>query len=249
MPPNIVEPAFPSDSTPVPCATKSQNVPPQQGETNYNLYIFQSTLNLLAHLLIGIVVGISFLFSLRNGLPLGPTPLHIILCVVGHQLLMAESILSLSSDNGWSQKLKLVDKRRAHWILQILGSGIALAGSFIKIVDKQVHWNTYHGQFALVAMVFTIASLVNGLTSLYAYEFRKFLNGTISKLTHICFGVVAFAASSISLCYGFDKNFFKAWATEEFTHAIIAFTAALTFIVIINPCITFFSKAVTAVKK
>lgn len=60
---------------------------------------------------------------------------------------MAESILSLYSENGWSTKLRLVDKRRAHWILQILGSGIALAGNFIKIVDKNVHWNTYHGQF------------------------------------------------------------------------------------------------------
>lgn len=63
-----------------------------------------------------------------------------------YQLLMAQSILSLSG-NGWSSKLRLVDKRRAHWILQILGSGLALAGSFIKILDKTVHWNTYHGQF------------------------------------------------------------------------------------------------------
>ncbi|XP_068629708.1 transmembrane reductase CYB561D2-like [Battus philenor] len=249
MPPNIAEPNISLDSTPVPSAAKSQNLPSPQEKTKYNLYIFQSTLNLIAHLLIGFVVGVSILYSLRNGLPLGSTRLHVILCVIGHQLLMAESILSLSSDNGWSLKLRHVDKRRAHWILQILGSGIALAGSFSKIMVKQIHWDTYHGQFALVAIVFTVASLVNGLTSLYAYEFRKYLNGTISKLTHICFGVIAFAASSISLCYGFNYNIFKSWATPEFTYAIIAFTAIFTFIIIINPCITFLSKAVTAIKK
>ncbi|XP_014358853.2 uncharacterized protein LOC106711131 [Papilio machaon] len=248
MPPNVVEPSF-SPETDIGVESKNQvTAKPQEG-INYNLYIFSSTLNLLAHILIGVVVGVAVLFSLRNGLPLGSTPMHIILCVIGHQLLMAESILSLSSENGWSSKLRLVDKRRAHWILQILGSGIALAGNFIKILDKSVHWNTYHGQFALVAIVFTVTSLINGLASLYAYEWRRIFNGTISKLTHICFGTVAFAASSISLCYGFDKFNFRTWATPSFTDTLIAFTGIFTFIVIINPCITFYSKAMTAKKK
>ncbi|XP_013172799.1 PREDICTED: uncharacterized protein LOC106121626 [Papilio xuthus] len=247
MPPNVVEPSF-SPEPEIGVQSKSQVATKPQEGMNYNLYIFSSTLNLIAHLLIGVVVGVAVLFSLRNGLPLGATPLHIILCVIGHQLLMAESILSLYSENGWSTKLRLVDKRRAHWILQILGSGIALAGNFIKIVDKNVHWNTYHGQFALVAIVFTVASLINGLTSLYAYEWRRLFNGTISKLTHICFGIVTFAASSISLCYGFDKFFFRTWATHTFTDTLIAFTGIFTFIVIINPCITFYSKAMNAIK-
>lgn len=60
---------------------------------------------------------------------------------------MAEAILSLSPHNGWSAHLKLVDKRRAHWILQILGSVLAIAGSVVKFVNKNSHWNTYHGQF------------------------------------------------------------------------------------------------------
>lgn len=60
---------------------------------------------------------------------------------------MAESILSLSPHNGWSSHLRVVDKRRAHWILQILGSGMAIAGSIIKSLDKSINWNTLHGIF------------------------------------------------------------------------------------------------------
>ncbi|XP_022112387.2 uncharacterized protein LOC110991358 [Pieris rapae] len=113
----------------------------------YALKIFQATLNILSHLLIGLVVGICLIFSLRNGLPLGSTPQHIILCVIGYQLLMAEAILSLSADNGWSGVLRFRDKRRAHTILQVVGSTLALAGSFIKMLDKTENFNTLHGQF------------------------------------------------------------------------------------------------------
>lgn len=244
MPPNIIDPPIQAD--PEFAAAKpaiSHAIPDNVVEENDNLKIFQSSLSLIAHILIGVVTGISILFSLRNGLPIGATPLHIILCVIGYQLLMAQAIIILSSESGWSSRLKLVHKRRIHWIVQIVGFVLAIVGSFIKILDKNIHWNTYHGQFALVAMVFTAVSLVNGLTSLYAYELRKFLPSNLSKLSHICFGTVAFAASSISLCYGFDKSFFINWATLEFTYTIIAFTAAFTFIIIINPFITFYRKS------
>ncbi|XP_061718079.1 uncharacterized protein LOC133525733 [Cydia pomonella] len=247
MPPNVIDVPFQQDPEKVynqaeldkPSASQSA-----VSQDNYYLNIIQSTLNLLAHISVGVTVGVSLLFALRNGLPIGATPQHVILCVLGYQLLMAEAILSLSPHNGWSSRLKFVDKRRAHWILQLLGSGLALAGCFIKILDKSVHWNTLHGQFALVSMVFTTVSLVNGLTSLYAYELSKFrLSPSLSKLTHICFGTVGFVAASISLCYGFDKNQFRNWASGNFTTAMISFVSALTIIIIINPFITFFNRS------
>ncbi|XP_075976770.1 transmembrane reductase CYB561D2-like [Anticarsia gemmatalis] len=210
----------------------------------YKLKTFLSSLNLLAHVLIGIVVGGSLMFSFRNGLPIGATPIHIVLCVLGYQLLMAEAILSLSPNNGWSLHLRLVDKRRAHWILQIVGSGLAIAGSFIKILDKSVHWNTYHGQFALVALVFTVVSMVNGLTSLWAYELRRSLRlpANLSKLTHICFGIVGFVTAGIALCYGFEKGSFRGWIGDAMAYTLIGFVSCFTFIIIIDPFITFFTK-------
>ncbi|CAH2242665.1 uncharacterized protein LOC120631504 [Pararge aegeria] len=224
------------------------------GTENYSLKIFQSTLNLLAHILIGIVVGISILFAFRNGLPTNNmTNLHIVLCVIGYQLLMAEGILALCPYNSWTAGLRLVDKRRTHTILQILGSVLAIVGSILKSLDKSTNWNTLHGKFALVAMVFTTVSLVNGLTSLYAYELRKCVPGNFSKIPHIVFGVVAFVASLIALCYGFDYGFFKNWTANAgppfgFAYAIMAMSAAFTFIIIVNPMITALNKTVRMCK-
>ncbi|CAF4855439.1 unnamed protein product [Pieris macdunnoughi] len=214
-----------------------------QGRENYPLKVFQATLNILSHLLIGIVVGISLIFAFRNGLPLNENSQHIILCVLGYQLLMAESILSLSADNGWSGVLRFKDKRRAHSILQVVGSAMAVTGSIILMLSKTQNFNTLHGQFGLAAMVFTTVSLVNGVTSLYAFEWRRFCPGNISKLTHICFGVVAFGSASISLCYGFDYVFFRRWATNNFTDTLIGCTACFTAIIIINPVINFAKKS------
>ncbi|CAG9583195.1 unnamed protein product [Danaus chrysippus] len=218
-------------------------------EGSYALKIFRSSLNILAHILIGVTVGISLLFSFARGIPLGTTMLHIVLCVIGFQLLMSEAILSLCPYNGWSNYLRLADKKRAHTILQVVGSVLALAGCFVMVLAKNVNFNTLHGQFALVAMVFTVASLFNGLTSWYAFELRKCLPGNLSKITHIVFGIVAYAMSAISLCYGFNKGSFKNWASPDFTYTLIAFTGCFTLICIITPIFTFFEKSIGCLRR
>ncbi|KAJ0176133.1 hypothetical protein K1T71_008307 [Dendrolimus kikuchii] len=252
MPPNIVDVPFtadPENQLTEPKPGPSNGLGPGVSKNAYYLKVFQSGLNLLAHILIGSVVSVTFLFAFANGIPLSATRLHLVLCVTGYQLLMAQAILSLSPNNGWSLMYSFVDKRRAHWILQIAGSGLAIAGSFIKILDKDIHWNTYHGQFALVALVFTSVCLVNGLASLWAYEVAKFIPPNLSKLTHICFGTVAFAAASITLCYGFDKGSFRSWLADYVAEVMISFTAILTFIVIVNPLITFSTKVRGVVRR
>ncbi|XP_013191502.1 uncharacterized protein LOC106135684 [Amyelois transitella] len=217
-------------------------------DSDVKLKTFNNSLNILSHILIGCTVAISVLYTFREG-TMSATRMHIILCVLGYQLLMAESILSLSPHNSWSSSLKLVHKRRAHWILQILGSGLAIAGSIIIYMHKTVHWNTLHGQFALVAVVFTCVSFINGLSSLYAYELRRFIPGILSKITHILFGTVAFVTASISLCYGFDKRSFRNWSTSEMADTFIAFTAIFTFVIIVNPLIVFFDKTVKSFRR
>ncbi|KAL4705123.1 hypothetical protein ACJJTC_009754 [Scirpophaga incertulas] len=207
----------------------------------------RSILTLFTHILVGIIVGVCFLFGLRNETQ-SVTDQHVLLCVFGYQLLMAEAILAMAPDS-WLSTLNLKHKKLLHWIMQVLGSLLALIGSFIKILDKNQHWNTLHGQFALVAMVFTSVSLVNGLTSLYAFELRRFLPGLLSKLTHICFGVVGFLTASISLIYGFQKNSFRNWATSDLTDIIIILTAVFTAFVIINPFITFYGRFRGAINK
>ncbi|XP_049874947.1 uncharacterized protein LOC126373035 [Pectinophora gossypiella] len=221
----------------------------QRNEEKYGLRMFVSSLTLLANILTGMCVAVALLFAFRAGLPLGATPQHIVLCVIGYQLLMAHAILSLSSESGWTSKFRMVDKRRVHWILQILGSGLAITGSFIKILDKTVHWNTIHGQFALVALVFTTVSLVNGCTSLWAYELKRFLPMNLSKIAHICLGTVGFVAANITFCHGMDKSFFRSWATDALANTFISFVAIMTFIVILNPLLSFYTKTKSVFKK
>lgn len=54
-----------------------------RNEVNYQLRVFQSSCNLLAHVLIGFVVGGALIFVFRGGVPTGSTPIHITLCVLG----------------------------------------------------------------------------------------------------------------------------------------------------------------------
>lgn len=91
MPPNIID--VPMQNDPENHIKETKGKEPTQiadRDTNgdYKLKVFNSTLNLLAHVLIGAVVGISFAFAFRNGLPLGATPLHIVLCVTGVSFLL-----------------------------------------------------------------------------------------------------------------------------------------------------------------
>lgn len=84
MPPNTIESleVNPQENT---SDFKTNNAPQivLANNDNYGLKVFQSSLNLLAHILIGATVGISVLFSFQNGLPLGATMAHILLCVLG----------------------------------------------------------------------------------------------------------------------------------------------------------------------
>ncbi|CAH0625433.1 unnamed protein product [Chrysodeixis includens] len=223
--------------------TKSVKIAP--GSVKYHMQTLKTVLNSLAHMLIGLVCILTLFFAFYRGLPTSMTNIHIALTVIGYQFLMAQGILSLCPHNAWSAHLTLGHKKRIHWILQIMGSILAIAGSALYILNKPVHWNTLHGKYGLVALVFTIASLFNGVTSLYAFELRKVIPipGKLSKLSHICFGIVAYAASSASLCYGYDKGFFKMYMDSDVnTYFLMGFTVVLTVVVILNPIITFVEK-------
>nr|XP_053608732.1 uncharacterized protein LOC128674275 [Plodia interpunctella] len=218
-------------------------LPEDATESKYKLKILNSSLNLLVHMLIGVIVGVTVLLVFSYGVPPSWGMLHMLLCVIGYQLLMAEGILSLCPDNGWSSFMTLRDKKRAHWILQVLGSALAIIGTVMEITQKKVHFKSLHAQFGLVAMIFTILSLINGLTSLYTYELRKFISPRLSKITHSVFGSIAFLTSSISLCYAFNMRWFRNWvALDELAVTLIVFTALLTFIVMVNPFVVLYVK-------
>ncbi|RVE41464.1 hypothetical protein evm_013888 [Chilo suppressalis] len=119
----------------------------------------------------GIVVGNVLKFAFRNGTPLSATNLHLTLCVIGYHFLMAEAILSLSPDS-WVSSLKLRHKKIVHLTMQIIGSLLAIIGSFIKIADKEVHWNTLHGRFGISNLGSVVLQLKKlGIDDLVHFDF------------------------------------------------------------------------------
>ncbi|XP_049874949.1 uncharacterized protein LOC126373037 [Pectinophora gossypiella] len=195
--------------------------------------VFGATIHYLVQTLVGACVCVTMWFAFKT-VPVNAYQLHIGLSVIGYQLLMAHGIICLRS-SGWSF-LSVKHRRRVHWILQLLGSVIAIAGSAVMINEKSIHFNTVHGKLALAALIFTCASLINGLTSLYSVELRRFIPWKLSKISHIILGTAAFALSSACLVFGYNKNSFKKWASEEFAYVLIGVVITYTAVVIIAPC-------------
>lgn len=108
--------------------------------------------------------------------------------------------------------------------------------------------NIFISLSALAAMVFTVMSLVNGVTSLYAYELRRIIPGKLSKLSHICFGVVAFLTSCISLVYALKYTYFVTWM-PDFNKTLIGITCFLPVVISVNPLLTFFQKSRSIFKR
>lgn len=60
---------------------------------------------------------------------------------------MSHAILSLNAQNVWSAQLSLLHRVRAHVVLQILGSALAIAGSIVMMKEKTHHFTSLHGKF------------------------------------------------------------------------------------------------------
>lgn len=210
--------------------------------------VYKSLANNVSYILLGVISLIFFAYVFRLPLPLGPVPQHIVLCCLGYQVFMAIGFLSLQPGNGWTASLKLLNQRRVHWVLQLVGVGLALAGSIIMSMANSVNFNTIHGQTGLAALIFAGASCINGLTSNYAKDLSRILPPSLSKITHILFGIVAFVLANVSLCYGYDTNAFRRWAGEEVTVAIMAVTGVFTVLVIAPSCLTCWRKTCSMFK-
>lgn len=80
---------------------------------------------------------------------------HIALTAIGYQLLIAEAILTFSSMNFWSTFLSQNAKMIIHLILQVLGSGLAIAGVVVQLNEKDwsFNWDSNHTIFGKYFLV------------------------------------------------------------------------------------------------
>ncbi|XP_047998140.1 uncharacterized protein LOC125235586 [Leguminivora glycinivorella] len=194
----------------------------------------RSCANTMVYTLIGGSSFVTLWFGMKSPSEMTIFQWHIVLCVTGYQLLMPYAMICLQSDS-WASALSFTHRRRAHWIMQLVGSILAFVGSVLMMSRKTVNFNTLHGRFALAALLFTVVSLANGLFSLYASQLRRYMPPRLAILSHTLIGTLAFLLSSVCLVYGYLKHSFTDWASREFAYVLIIITCSYTFLICFSP--------------
>lgn len=120
---------------------------------------------------------------------------------------MAEAILTLYSSNSWSSFHTKRTKRNMHWIIQVIGSTMAIVGTAILIPDRVTHFNTVHSVTGIVSLILAFIALINGVAALWPLEFymRFNIRPVISKVCHNFIGIASFVIG---------KRFFHIISTE-----------------------------------
>lgn len=128
-----------------------------------------------------------------------------------YQMLMTEAILCLYHLNSSSQLHCRRRSNNIHWILQIIGSSLAIAGMFVEFqlnFNQLLSIHTWTGNIikklkfiiqiqwipilfaGLISGIFMIFGLVNGILSLCAQELRFFIRPAYIKFLHKIFGIL-----------------------------------------------------------
>ncbi|XP_063625173.1 uncharacterized protein LOC134796901 [Cydia splendana] len=194
----------------------------------------RSCSNTMVYTLMGGCSFVTLWFGLKSPSEMTVFQWHIVLCMIGYQLLMPYAMICLQSDS-WMSALSYTHRRRAHWIMQLLGSILAFVGSVIMSAHKTINFNSLHGKFALAALLFTIVSLANGVASLYTRQLRRYMPPRVSILSHSLIGTLAFLLSSVCLIYGYVKHSFTEWASQEFAYVLVTITCIYTFLICFSP--------------
>lgn len=114
---------------------------------------------------------------------------------------MTQSILAFYSGNVWSKQHKRQTHKTLHWILQGLGSSAAIVGMIIEFINKSQkslkHFASAHAIFGLVAFIFTILGMFNGVSALWSVEMRTYVKPVYLKMVHNVNGIAAFVLGKL----------------------------------------------------
>ena len=105
---------------------------------------------------------------------------------------MIEGVMTLLPHNIWSVKYDKKTKRTIHWILQTIGSLLALSGIIVECVNYNgKHFATKHAIIGLISGVFLLIGLCNGCLALWSIELRKLVRPVVLKCLHNLVGITA----------------------------------------------------------
>lgn len=122
---------------------------------------------------------------------------------------MTQAILALYSQNVLSQHNSRNIQRRIHWIMQLIGSLMAIAGIIIEFNSTYIdsHFNSLHAILGLIAISLTGFGLINGTLALFSIELKNYLKPIKTKFFHNLVGTSAFVVGMIALFFGYEYDF------------------------------------------
>lgn len=142
------------------------------------------------------------------------------------------------SENVWSSQFDKRTKRCIHWIIQVIGSSLALSGIVVQHINyKGEHFQTIHSVIGLISAIFLLISLCGGVCALKSFHLRNVLRPASVKFCHYAVAIIAIVFGIVkiwkiyrckkslhylfhhpglaALCYGYDKRFMRAHSDED----------------------------------
>lgn len=105
---------------------------------------------------------------------------------------MLEGIMMFYSENVWSSHINKPAKRCIHWIIQVMGSLLALSGILVKYVNNNgKHFHTTHSTIGLISGIFLLISLCSGVIALKSFSLRNVIRPALVKFLHYTVGSLA----------------------------------------------------------
>ena len=115
---------------------------------------------------------------------------------------MTQAILAFYSENVWSKPCGRQTKKTIHWVLQAVGSSIAIFGIVIEYIGREQiaretkkpkpHFSNTHSIIGLIAAIFTFIGMLNGISALWSIKLKKYARPVYFKLAHNLSGTIAF---------------------------------------------------------
>lgn len=101
------------------------------------------------------------------------------------------------SENVLSSQCSKQTKRYLHWIIQVVGSLLALSGILVQFINYNgKHFRTAHSIIGLISASSLLISFCSGVFALRSFQLRNVLRPALVTVFHYCIGIIAIVLGS-----------------------------------------------------
>lgn len=198
-----------------------------------------SYMNITSNLCTLIILGLITYCCIKTG---GLFSFHPTLMTIGWLVVMTSAINAVTPGDLATEWMPMRLRSARHWVLQLVGGSIVLAGFIVIVINKIIHndnhFVTLHAKFGLASFIFMLIAKSGGLGALYSLKLKQYLAPLYIKLIHASVGLLTFILGIITILLGLFSNW---WTRKEFGDILryIIFSLVLTVMVltILRPCL------------